>query len=395
MEFNNKINLPQGSSQDQIVETNKETVELSAEEYQKILELAEEIDITNPSLAISYGSTSQKKLSDFSSGLLAKVRTKDLGQDVSDAITEAVTVLRHSQKATESGLLGSIFGEGKRKITKLKAKFSTAEANIGKITQKLEEHQLMLLKDIAFYDEMYEMLKKLYKELTMYIDAGTIAINKAREKRSELKKQADENKEDFFIAQKCKDLDYAIEKFEKKLSDLKLTRTIALQSVPQIGLLKQNNQVLVEKIQTTILNTIPLWKNQLIISLGIEHSAEAAKVQKCVTDITNELLRKNAQRLHESTVEIARESQRGIVDIETLKFVNQKLIQTFDDVFKIQSEGRTARQNTEMELIKLEKDLKTKILEIKQSSDAPQRIPSRGQTTTFDELHLPHRHVKR
>ena len=278
-----------------------------------------------------------------------EVRTKDLGVEVGNAITEAVTELRHSQKVTEPGLLGSIFGEGKRKITKLKAQFSTAEENIGKITKKLETHQLMLLKDIAFYVQMYEKLEKQYKQLIMYIEAGKIAIDKAREKRIELEKQAKQKNGDFFIAQKCKDLEYAIERFEKRLSDLNLTRNMALQMISQIGLLKQNKEVLVEKIQTTILNTIPLWKNQLIISLGVEHCAEAAKAQKLVTDIINELLRKNAQRLHESTVEIARESQRGIVDIETLKFVNQELIQTFDDVFKIQSEGRTARQNAEME----------------------------------------------
>ena len=393
MGFNNEINLPQGSSQNQIVEKKEGTITLSEEEHKQIFEFAKKIDITNSSLAISYGSNSQKKLSDFSSGLLAEVRTKDLGKDVSNAITEAVTVLRDSQKATEPGLLGSIFRQGKIKITKLKAQFSTAEANIGEIKQKLEKHQLMLLKDIAHYDRMYEILECYYKELTMYIEAGTIAINNAKQKRSEFKKQAEENNEDFFIAQKCKDLDYAIERFEKRLSDLKLTRTVVLQSMPQIGLLKQNNEVLVAKIQTTISNTIPLWKNQLIISLGIEHSAEAAKAQKLVTNITNDLLRKNAQRLHESTVEIAREAQRGIVDIETLKFVNQELIQTFDDVSKIQSEGRTARQNAEKELIKLENDLKSKLLAVGQNNPETPRIPPRGEISLGDST-LTHKLAK-
>ena len=207
MELNEEINFSQDSSNDQIIKISDEARKLSPEEYQIVLEFAEKIDITNVSYRISYGSTSQQKLSDLSSSLLNEVRTKDLGVEVGNAITEAVTELRHSQKVTEPGLLGSIFGEGKRKITKLKAQFSTAEENIGKITKKLETHQLMLLKDIAFYVQMYEKLEKQYKQLIMYIEAGKIAIDKAREKRRELEKQKNG---DFFISQKCNDLDNAI-----------------------------------------------------------------------------------------------------------------------------------------------------------------------------------------
>ena len=340
-----------------------EQTTLSPEEQQMVNDFAEKIDIENINQILQYGAGTQKKMADFSDAALENVKTQELGE-VGDLITQVVGELRDFDATEEEkGFLGFFKKQG-NKIETLKNRYAKAEVNVEKITDSLQEHQRRLLKDSAILEKMYSQNLTYYKELTMYILAGQKKLQQVREgKLRELENKAALSglPED---AQEAKDLDSKCNRFEKKLHDLELTRMISLQTAPQIRLVQNNDTTMVEKIQTTIVNTIPLWKSQMVLALGIAHSTEAANAQRQVTDLTNELLKKNAEALHMASVETAKESERGIVDIETLKKTNADLIQTLDDVMKIQKEGRIKRQQAEEEMRRMETDLKNKLLEI-------------------------------
>lgn len=345
------------------VKKEMEQTVLSPEEQQMVDSFAKKIDIENTSQILQYGAGTQKKMADFSDAALENVRTQDLGE-VGDLITQVVGELRDFDAAEEEkGFLGFFRKQG-NKIENMKNRYAKAEVNVQKITTSLQDHQMRLMKDSAVLEKMYAQNLNYYKELTMYILAGKQKLQEVREGRLkdlEAKAAASGLPED---AQEAKDLDSKCNRFEKKLHDLELTRTISLQTAPQIRLVQNNDTLMVEKIQTTIVNTIPLWKSQMVLALGIAHSTEAAQAQRQVTDLTNELLKKNAEALHLASTETARESERGIVDIETLKQTNQELIATLDDVMNIQKEGRAKRAQAELEMRKMEEDLKNKLLEI-------------------------------
>lgn len=340
-----------------------EQTTLSPEEQQMVNDFAEKIDIENINQILQYGAGTQKKMADFSDAALENVKTQELGE-VGDLITQVVGELRDFDATEEEKGLFGFFKKQGNKIETLKNRYAKAEVNVEKITGSLQEHQRRLLKDSAILEKMYSQNLTYYKELTMYILAGKKKLQQVREgKLRELENKAALSglPED---AQEAKDLDSKCNRFEKKLHDLELTRMISLQTAPQIRLVQNNDTTMVEKIQTTIVNTIPLWKSQMVLALGIAHSTEAANAQRQVTDLTNELLKKNAEALHMASVETAKESERGIVDIETLKKTNADLIQTLDDVMKIQKEGRIKRQQAEEEMRRMETDLKNKLLEI-------------------------------
>lgn len=335
---------------------------LSEEEQQMVDSLAEKINLENTTQILQYGAGTQKKMADFSDKALENVRAQDLGE-VGELIASVVGELKDFDAEEERGLFG-FFRKQADKVETMKNRYSKAEANVEKITEALEQHQVRLLKDSAMLDKMYEQNLLYFKELSMYILAGKKSLAKTREghlRELEEKAAATGLPED---AQAAKDLDSKCGRFEKKLHDLELTRMISLQTAPQIRLVQNNDTTMVEKIQTTIVNTIPLWKSQMVLALGIAHSTEAAQAQRQVTDLTNELLRKNAEALHIASVETAKESERGIVDLETLKKTNEDLIQTLDDVMRIQKEGRIRRQEAELEMHRMEEDLKRKLLEI-------------------------------
>ena len=338
---------------------------LTPAEQQMVNEFAAKIDIENTNQILQYGAGTQKKMADFSDTALENVKMQDLGE-IGDLITNVVGELRDFDAQDDGGRFFGFFKKQSSKIENLKNKYDKAEVSIEKITDSLQQHQVRLLKDSAMLDKMYEQNLNYFKELTMYILAGKKKLEETRNgKLEELKNKAMMSglPED---AQAARDLDEKCNRFEKKLHDLELTRTIAMQTAPQIRLIQNNDTVMVEKIQTTIVNTIPLWKSQMVLALGIAHSAEATQAQRQVTDITNELLRKNAEMLHTATVEIAKESERGIVDLETLQKTNADLIQTLDDVMRIQMEGRQKRQAAESEMRRMEDELKRKLLEIRQ-----------------------------
>ena len=345
------------------VKKEMEQTVLSPEEQQMVDSFAKKIDIENTSQILQYGAGTQKKMADFSDAALENVRTQDLGE-VGDLITQVVGELRDFDAAEEEkGFLGFFKKQGS-KIENMKNRYAKAEVNVQKITTSLQDHQMRLMKDSAVLEKMYAQNLNYYKELTMYILAGKQKLQEVRAgklKDLEAKAAASGLPEE---AQEAKDLDSKCNRFEKKLHDLELTRTISLQTAPQIRLVQNNDTLMVEKIQTTIVNTIPLWKSQMVLALGIAHSTEAAQAQRQVTDLTNELLKKNAEALHLASTETARESERGIVDIETLKQTNQELIATLDDVMNIQKEGRAKRAQAELEMRKMEEDLKNKLLEI-------------------------------
>lgn len=335
---------------------------LSEEEQQMVDSLAEKINLENTTQILQYGAGTQKKMADFSDKALENVRAQDLGE-VGELIASVVGELKDFDTEEERGLFG-FFRKQADKVETMKNRYSKAEANVEKITEALEQHQVRLLKDSAMLDKMYEQNLLYFKELSMYILAGKKSLAKTREghlRELEEKAAATGLPED---AQAAKDLDSKCGRFEKKLHDLELTRMISLQTAPQIRLVQNNDTTMVEKIQTNIVNTIPLWKSQMVLALGIAHSTEAAQAQRQVTDLTNELLRKNAEALHIASVETAKESERGIVDLETLKKTNEDLIQTLDDVMRIQKEGRIRRQEAELEMHRMEEDLKRKLLEI-------------------------------
>lgn len=345
-------------------QTQKEEVPVLTPEEQKMVnDFAAKIDIENTNQILQYGAGTQKKMADFSDTALDNVKTQDLGE-IGELISNVVGELKDFDVQEEGKFFG-FFRKQTSKIENLKNKYDKAQVNVEKITDSLQQHQVRLMKDSAMLDKMYEQNLNYFKELTMYILAGKKKLEETRNgKLAEMKNKAALSglPED---AQAARDLDEKCSRFEKKLHDLELTRTIAMQTAPQIRLIQNNDTVMVEKIQTTIVNTIPLWKSQMVLALGIAHSAEAVQAQRQVTDITNELLRKNAETLHMATVETAKESERGIVDLETLQKTNADLIQTLDDVMRIQMEGRQKRQAAEMEMHRMEEELKRKLLEIR------------------------------
>lgn len=341
-----------------------QAVRLSPEEQAMVDSFAQKIDITNSQQVLQYGSACQKKIGDFSEAALAKVSTKDLGE-VGEMITDLIGELKNfDAEEEEKGLFG-FFKKKSNQIAALKSKYDKAETNVENIQSMLEGHQVQLLKDIAMLDKMYELNMAYFKELSMYILAGkqkladvrTGALQQAMEKARTSGLPED--------AQAACDLSDQCERFEKKLYDLELTRNISLQMGPQIRLLQNNNSMMAEKIQSTIVNTIPLWKNQMVLALGLAHSQQAMQAERAVTDMTNELLKKNADALKMGTLETARESQRGVVDIETLQQTNKSLIETLDELNKIQTEGRAKRAAAQQELTRIEDELKQKMMEIR------------------------------
>ena len=335
---------------------------LTEEERRQVDAFASQIDLTNSTLVLQYGAGTQKKMADFSESALENVRSKDLGE-VGELLSGVVTELKSFDEEEEKGFFG-FFKKTSNKIQAMKAKYAKAEENVSQIVKALEKHQVQLMKDTALLDKMYELNLTYFKELSMYILAGKKKLAEVRNTRlAELtaKAQTSGLPED---AQAAKDLDSMCSRFEKKIHDLELTRMISIQTAPQIRLVQNNDTLMVEKIQSTIVNTIPLWKSQMALALGVEHSSQAAAAQRQVTDMTNELLRKNAEKLKMATTETARESERGIVDMDTLKATNESLISTLDEVMNIQKEGRQKRQEAEAELRNMEQELKKKLLEI-------------------------------
>ncbi len=337
---------------------------LSPQELKMVDDFAQKIDLTNSTQILQYGAGSQKKVADFSSATLENIRTKDLGE-IGDMVTGLVTELKGFDAAAEEpkGIFG-FFKKASNQLEEMKTKYAKAETNVERISGMLQDHQVQLLKDIAMLDKMYEMNLTYFKELSMYILAGKKKLEQVR--AGELpalmaKAQQSGLPED---AQAAKDLDDMCNRFEKKLYDLQLTRNISVQMAPQIRLIQSNNTMMAEKIQTSIVNTIPLWKSQMVLALGLAHSQQAVEAQRAVTDMTNELLKKNAAALKQGTIEAAKESERGIVDIETLQQTNRSLIETLDEVVQIQKDGRQKRAEAEAELGRIEGELKAKLLEV-------------------------------
>ena len=336
---------------------------LTEEERRAVDAFADQIDLTNSSVILQYGVGTQKKMADFSENALENVKTKDLGE-VGELLSGVVKELKSFDEEEDKGFFGNIFKKTSNKITAMKAKYAKAEDNVDQICKVLENHQVQLLKDVAILDKMYDVNLTYFKELSMYILAGKKKLMEIRGGRlPELMEKAQRSglPED---AQAAKDLDSMCNRFEKKIHDLELTRMISIQTAPQIRLVQGNDMLMVEKIQSTIVNTVPLWKSQMVLALGVEHSAQAAAAQREVTDMTNELLRKNAQKLKMATVETAKESERGIVDMETLKMTNESLISTLDEVMQIQQTGRQKRREAEQEMMRLEGELKAKLLQM-------------------------------
>jgi len=339
-------------------------INLTEEELKTVDDFSDKIDLNDSAIILQYGAACQKKIAEFSDNALAGVRTKDLGE-TSDMIADLVAELKgFDATEEEKGFLG-IFKKAGGQAARLKARYDKAENNIDMITGKLEAHQNQLLKDIIMLDKMYETNLDYFKELTMYIMAGKKKLEAERATTLPAMKAKAEQSGLTHDAQAANDYAAMCDRFEKKLHDLELTRTISVQMAPQIRLIQNNDAVMSEKIQSTINNTIPLWKNQMVLALGLAHSKEALETQRAVTDMTNELLKKNADMLKQGTVEIAQESERGIVDIETIAYTNQQLITTLDEVLRIQDEGRAKRKAAETELIRIETELKNKLLEIR------------------------------
>ena len=341
-----------------------EDTPLSPEEQKMVNDFAEKIDITNSQMVLQYGAASQKKLSDFSETALSRVKTKDMGE-TGELITNLISELQGFDATTEQpkGIFG-VFKKTSNSIEQLKTRYDSADKNVERIKAQLEDHQVTLMKDITMLDKMYELNLVYFKELTMYILAGKKKLAEVRAndlKAAQEKAQRTQLPED---AQAARDLADLCDRFEKKLYDLELTRNVSIQMGPQIRLIQSNDTMMAEKIQTTIVNTIPLWKNQMVLALGIAHSQQAMQAERAVTDATNELLKKNAATLKQGTIEIAKESERGIVDIETLQQTNKQLIETLDELNKIRADGKAKRANAEQELGRIEGELRQKMLEI-------------------------------
>ncbi|PWM57607.1 MAG: toxic anion resistance protein [Subdoligranulum variabile] len=341
-----------------------EDTPLSPEEQKMVDDFAEKIDITNSQMVLQYGAASQKKLSDFSETALSRVKTKDMGE-TGELITGLIAELQGFDANAEQpkGIFG-FFKKAGNNIDQLKTRYESADKNVERIRAQLEDHQVVLMKDITMLDKMYQLNLVYFKELTMYILAGRKKLEQVRGgelKAAQEKALRTQLPED---AQAARDLADMCDRFEKKLYDLELTRNISIQMGPQIRLIQSNDTTMAEKIQTTIVNTIPLWKNQMVLALGIAHSQEAMKAERAVTDATNDLLRRNAATLKQGTIDIAKESERGIVDIETLKETNKQLIETLDELNKIRADGKAKRANAEQELGRIEGELRAKLLEI-------------------------------
>ncbi len=341
-----------------------EDTPLSPEEQKMVDDFAEKIDITNSQMVLQYGAASQKKLSDFSETALSRVKTKDMGE-TGELITGLIAELQGFDANAEQpkGIFG-FFKKASNNIEQLKTRYESADKNVERIRAQLEDHQVTLMKDITMLDKMYQLNLVYFKELTMYILAGKKKLASVREnelKDAQEKAQRTQLPED---AQAARDLSDLCDRFEKKLYDLELTRNVSIQMGPQIRLIQSNDTMMAEKIQTTIVNTIPLWKNQMVLALGIAHSQEAMKAERAVTDATNELLKRNAATLKQGTIDIAKESERGIVDIETLQQTNKQLIETLDELNKIRADGKAKRATAEQELGRIEGELRAKLLEI-------------------------------
>ena len=337
--------------------------ELSPQERQQVAQFASKIDLNNSQMILQYGAGTQKKMADFSESALKNVRTKDMGE-VGDLLSSVVVELKSFDVEEEEKGIKGLFKRSSNRVTAMKAKYDKAEVNVNKICDVLEGHQVQLLKDIAMLDKMYDTNLTYFKELSMYILAGKEKLQEVRDGELQQliqKAQASGLPED---AQAARDLEDKCTRFEKKLYDLELTRTISIQTAPQIRLVQNNDTMMAEKIQSTIVNTIPLWKSQMVLALGIAHSTQAAKAQREVSDMTNELLRKNAATLKTASIETAKESERGIVELETLKNTNETLISTLDEVMQIQKDGRQKRQDAEVEIQRLENELNEKLLQI-------------------------------
>ena len=350
-----------------IIEEKKEIVEeieLTEDEKKMIDQFVDKIEISNSNSILQYGVGAQKKISDFSQSALNEVKTKDLGE-IGDILSKVVFQLKNFEEGEEKKGVFGFFKKGKDKVTQMKINYENAENNIDEMCNVLENHQVQLLKDIAMLDRMYDINRTYFKELCMYILAGKKKLKKLEDeeipKLQEKAKQSN-NPQD---AQELNDFVALCNRFEKKIHDLELTKMISLQMAPQIRLIQNNDSLMAEKIQSTIINTIPLWKNQMVLSLGVAHATDAARVQREVTDMTNELLRKNAEILKTSTIETAKESERGIVDIETLRATNESLISTLDEILNIQTEGRQKRREAEIELRNIEEQLKDKLINFK------------------------------
>ena len=350
-----------------IIEEKKEIIEeieLTEDEKKMIDQFVDKIEISNSNAILQYGVGAQKKISDFSQSALNEVKTKDLGE-IGDILSKVVFQLKNFEEGEEKKGVFGFFKKGKDKVTQMKINYENAENNIDEMCNVLENHQVQLLKDIAMLDRMYDINRTYFKELCMYILAGKKKLKKLEEeeipKLQERAKQSN-NPQD---AQELNDFVALCNRFEKKIHDLELTKMISLQMAPQIRLIQNNDSLMAEKIQSTIINTIPLWKNQMVLSLGVAHATDAARVQREVPDMTNELLRKNAEILKSSTIETAKESERGIVDIETLRATNESLISTLDEILNIQTEGRQKRREAEIELRNIEEQLKDKLINFK------------------------------
>ncbi len=355
------LEVPQAKAVEQVVEENP----LTPEEQRMVDEFARQININDSNLVMQYGAGAQKKIADFSDTALDNVKTQDLGE-VGNMLTSMVVELKKFDVDEEDKGIFGFFKKGANKIEGMKAKYAAAETNVNKICDVLEGHQIQLLKDIAMLDKMYDINLTYFKELSMYILAGKKKLEEVQ--TVDLPALVEKSKRTGFPedAQAANDLASMCNRFEKKLHDLELTRVISMQMAPQIRLVQNNDTLMAEKIQSSLVNTIPLWKSQMVLALGVAHSTEAAKAQSQVTDMTNALLRKNAETLKINTIETAKESEKGIVDIETLKKTNESLISTFDEVLQIQADGRQKRREAEVELAKIEGELKNKLLEISQ-----------------------------
>ena len=341
-------------------------VVLTPAEQKMVDDFAAQIDITNTQMVLQYGAGPQKKIADFSQNALDNVRTRDMGE-IGQMLTDVVAELKDFNEEEEKGFFG-LFKKGTNKLDRLKIKYDKAEGNINRVCKVMENHQVTLLKDAAMLDKMYELNLNHFKELSMYILAGKQKLTRARGvELPALLKKAEQSglPED---TQAANDFASMCERFEKKIYDLELTRTISMQMAPQIRLIQSNDTAMSEKIQSTLVNTIPLWKSQMVIAIGLNHSSEAAKAQREVTDMTNALLKKNAETLKTATIETAKETERGIVDIETLTATNQTLISTLDEVMKIQEDGRAKRRSAEAELIRIEDEMRQKLLSVSRPS---------------------------
>lgn len=359
------LDLMQIPESTEIAET--KTEDLSPEDREKVEQFMQAIDIKDSQLVLQYGAAAQKNVAEFSEGALKSVKTKDMGE-IGSMLSGVVTELKGFSVEEQKGGLFGLFKKGSNQITSLKAKYDKAEVNVNKICKAMEGHQQVLLKDVAMLDKMYDENLAYFKQLSLYIIAGKNKLEEAKSvELPRLLAKAEETglQED---SQAARDYASMIERFEKKIYDLELTRNISMQMAPQIRLIQSNDTIMAEKIQSTLVNTIPLWKSQMVIAIGLDHSADAAKAQREVTDMTNELLKKNAEALKMASIESAKESERGIVDIETLTTTNQMLIETFDEVMQIQADGRAKRHAAETELLRIETEMKDKILEISKES---------------------------